>query len=303
MDVLFCGSGWLDVVDMIGARLAPGDRLRRWDRTRPLADEVAAAPVDVLLPSNGRVDGAVIAAAGPRLRLIQQPAAGVDSIDLVAAAAHGVPVCNAPGANQTAVAEAALLLLLLCARRWPLARAGFDGGVIGAPLGVELAGARLVVIGGGRTGGALAARATALGMTVDVLGSATTRGELHAALAGADAVSLHCPLTPATRGLIDGAALAALPAHAIVVNVARGPILDRAALEAALARGHLGGVGLDVYWQEPWDPRDPLFAHPKVVTLPHVAGSTATAFAAIATIVADNVDRLRRGAPLLHRVG
>ena len=302
MEILFCGSGWLDIVDMITARLATGDRLRRWDRARPLIDEVAAAPPDVILPSNGRVDGAVIAAAAPRLRLIQQPAAGVDSIDLAAATAHGVPVCNAPGANTVAVAEAALLLLLLCARRWPIARVQFERGIIGGPLGVELAGSRLVIIGGGRTGTALAARAGALGMAVDVLGSATTRNQLHSALARADAVSVHCPLTVATRGLLDAAAFAALPPHAIVVNAARGPIIDRAALEGALARGHLGGVGLDVYWQEPWDPRDPLFAHPKVVTLPHVAGSTTAAFTAIADIVVDNIARLRRNEPLRHRL-
>ena len=302
MDILFCGSGWLDIVDMIAARLPAGDRLRRWDRARPLVDEVAATLPDVILPSNGKVDAAVIAAATPRLRLIQQPAAGVDSIDLAAAAAHGVPVCNAPGANTTAVAEAALLLLLLCARRWPVAHAQFERGIIGAPLGVELSGSRLVIIGGGRTGTALATRARALGMTVDVHGSSTTRAHLHGALAGADAVSVHCPLTAATRGLLDAEAFAALPAHAIVVNAARGPIIDRAALEAALARGHLGGVGLDVYWQEPWDPRDPLFAHPKVVTLPHVAGSTTAAFTAIADIVVDNLGRLQRNEPLRHRL-
>lgn len=302
MDVLFCGSGWLDIVELIAARLPAGDRLRRWDRARPLADELAAEPVDVLLPSNGRVDAAAIDAAGPRLRLIQQPAAGVDGIDLAAAAARGVPVCNAPGANHVAVAEAALLLLLSCARRWPVAQARFAAGVIGAPLGVELAGSRLLVVGAGRTGGALAARARALGMVVEHTTSRTSRAELLAALRAADAVSLHCPLTPATRGLIDGEALAALPAHALVVNVARGPIIDRAALDDALARGHLGGVGLDVFWQEPWDPRDPLFAHPKVVTLPHVAGSTTAAFAAITAIVTGNLERLRRGEPLLHRV-
>lgn len=301
MDILFCGSGWLDIVDLIAARLPASDRLRCWDRARPLVDELAAAPPDVLLPSNARVDAAAIAAAVPRLRLIQQPAAGVDAIDLVAAAAHGVPVCNAPGANQVAVAEAALLLLLLCARRWPVARAQFERGVIGAPVGVELAGSRLVVLGGGRTGSALASRARALGMIVDVLGSSTTRAALHAALRAADAVSVHVPLTPATRGLLDADALAALPAHALVVNVARGPVIDRDALDAALARGHLGGVGLDVFWQEPWDPRDPLFAHPKVVTLPHVAGSTTAAFAGIVDVILANLERLRRGEPLLHR--
>jgi len=302
VQLLFCGSGWLDIVDRIAARLPAGCALRTWDRTRSLAAELAAAPVDVLLPSNGPVDAEAIAAAGPRLRLIQQPAAGTDAIDKAAAAARGIPVCNAPGANQTAVAEAALLLLLLCARRWPLARAAFERGAIGTPLGIELSGARLIVVGAGKTGQALATRAGALGMTVELLDSRTTRAERLAAFARADAVSLHVPLTPATTGLVDAEALAALPAHALLVNVARGPVIDRDALSAALSRGHLGGVGLDVYWQEPWDPRDPLYADPKVVTLPHVAGSTNQAFDAIAGIVVDNLERLRRGDPLRHRV-
>jgi phosphoglycerate dehydrogenase-like enzyme len=120
--------------------------------------------------------------------------------------------------------------------------------------------------------------------------------------ATADAVSLHVPLTPATTGLIDAEALAALPAHALLVNVARGPVIDRVALEAALTRGQLGGVGLDVFWQEPWNPHDPLFADPRVVTLPHVAGSTTQAFDGIAAIVVDNVARLKRGDELRHRI-
>ena len=302
MELLFCGSGWRPIVDEIAARLAPGDAIRCWDRRRALVDEVRAAPPDVLLPSNGHVDAAVIAAAGPRLRLIQQPAAGTDAIDVAAAAAHGVAVCNAPGANQVAVAEAALLLLLMLARRWPLARRAFVEAVIGEPLGVELAGRRLVLIGLGRTGREVAARARALGMDVVGATSATTRAALLAMLRTCDAVSLHCPLTPATRGLIDAEALGALPPHALVINLARGPVIDRPALEAALARGHLGGVGLDVFWHEPWDPDDPLFADPRVVTLPHVAGSTREAFARIAALVVANVERLRRGEPLAHRI-
>jgi phosphoglycerate dehydrogenase-like enzyme len=301
--LLFCGSGWPDIVARIESRLAPGDRIRVWDRRRPLAAEIVAAPTDVILPSNGHIDAAAIAAAVEHgLRLIQQPAAGTEGIDLAAARARDVPVCNAPGANQTAVAEAALLLLLLCARRWPAARVAFEESVLGAPLGVELAGSSLLVIGAGRTGGALADRARALGMDVRTTDSQTTRAELLAALDLADAVSLHCPLTPRTRGMIDAEALAALPAHAILVNVARGPVIDRDALVAALARGHLGGVGLDVYWDEPWDPADPLFAHPRVVTLPHVAGSTTQAFDAITGIVLGNVERLKRGEALAHRI-
>jgi phosphoglycerate dehydrogenase-like enzyme len=303
VQILFCGSGWLDIVDEIAKRLPSTDRIRHWDRRRSLVDEVLAAATDVILPSNGIVDARVIAAATEHgLRLIQQPAAGTDGIDKEAAAARGIPVCNAPGANQTAVAEAALLLLLLCARRWPAARSSFEQGVIGSPLGVELAGSSLLVVGAGKTGGALAARATALGMHVRTTTSATTRAELLAALAQADAVSLHCPLNDDTRGLIDAEALAAMPPHAILVNVARGPVIDRDALQDALARGHLGGVGLDVYWQEPWDPEDPLYAHPRVVTLPHIAGSTTNAFDGIAAIVVENLTRLKRGDALLHRI-
>ncbi|KAB2890229.1 MAG: hydroxyacid dehydrogenase [Kofleriaceae bacterium] len=281
--ILFCGSGWLDIVDLIASRLSPADKLRSWDRRRSLVDEVLAAPTDVILPSNALVDARVIGAAVEHgLRLIQQPAAGTDGIDLAAAAARGIPVCNAPGANQVAVAEAALLLLLLCARRWPAARSAFDQGIIGSPLGVELAGA--------------------LGMHVRTTSSSTSRAELLAELDRADAVSLHCPLDDRTRGMIDAEALAAMQPHAILVNVARGAVIDKDALQDALARGHLGGVGLDVYWQEPWDPADPLYAHPRVVTLPHVAGSTTRAFDQIAAIVVENVTRLKRGDALMHRI-
>jgi phosphoglycerate dehydrogenase-like enzyme len=304
VQLLFCGSGWLDIVDVIAARLAPTDRIRVWDRRRSLLDEVLAAPTDVILPSNGLVDARVIAAAAVEqgLRLIQQPASGTEGIDVAAAAARGIPVCNAPGANQTAVAEAALLLLLLCARRWPAARTAFEERVIGTPVGVELAGSSLLVVGAGRTGSALAARAAALGMTVRTATSSTSRAELLAELDQADAVSLHVPLGDATRGMIDAEALAAMQPHAILVNVARGHVIDRDALQDALARGHLGGVGLDVFWDEPWDPADPLYAHPRVVTLPHIAGSTTNSFDRIAAIVVENLTRLKRGDALLHRI-
>jgi phosphoglycerate dehydrogenase-like enzyme len=299
MRLLFCGSGWLDIVDRIRAHLAPGDDLRSWDRRRPLADEVG--DVDVILPSNGRIDAAVIAAAH-HLRLIQQPAAGYEGIDIDAARARCIPVCNAPGANHVAVAECALLLILSLARRVPRARDAFARGVIGGPLGIELAGKALGIVGLGRTGRALADRAGALGMEVIGLTSQSTAAERADFWPRCDVISLHCPVTDATRGLIDATALASMRPGALLVNLARGAIIQRPALEAALASGHLGGVGLDVYWDEPWDPEDPLYRHPAVVTLPHIAGSTAEAFDRIAGVVAGNLERLRLGEPLLHRV-
>ncbi len=299
MEILFCGSGWVDIVPVLRARLDPADTLRLWDRTRPLDAEVAT--VEVILPSNGHVDARVIAAA-PALRLIQQPAAGYEGIELAAARARGIPVCNAPGANPVAVAEAALLLMLSLARRVPEARAGFAQARIGGPVGIQLAGRTLGIIGRGRTGDALAVRAQALGMDVIAIGSRATAAERAAFWPACDVISVHCPLTDATRGLIGAGALAAMRPGAFLVNAARGGILDRGAIEAALASGRLGGLGLDVFWEEPWDPADPLWAHPRVVTLPHIAGSTQEAFAAIGAIVVENLARLRRGAALLHRV-
>jgi phosphoglycerate dehydrogenase-like enzyme len=299
MRLLFCGSGWLPMVDLIAARLPPGATIAAWDRAAPLASVVA--DVDVLLPSDGAITPEVIAAA-PRLRLIQQPAAGTDRIDRAAAIARGIPICNAPGANHIAAAETALYLLLALARRAPLAARAFAAREIGVPLAIELAGKTLGVIGMGRVGSAVAERARGLGMTVIALGRGATVAERLAFLAASDAISIHCPLTPETRGMIDAVAFAAMRPGALVINVARGAVIDRAALIAALAGDRLGGVGLDVHWDEPADPADPLYADPRVVALPHLGGSTAEAFGRIADIVVDNLGRLTRGEPLRHRV-
>jgi len=299
--IVFCGSGWFPIVDAIRARLPAGAEIDVRDPARHLAQAVAGA--QVILPSNARVDAAALAAAR-ELVLVQQPAVGVEGIDLEAARARGVPVCNVPAANSDAVAEAALLLILALARRLPAARAAFAAARIGEPPGVELRGKVLGVVGLGQTGQRLAAAARGLGMEVVAVGSRSTVAERDALLARADFVSLHCPLTPATRGMIGAAAFAAMKPGAYLVNCARGAIVDRAALEQALASGRLGGVGLDVYWDEPWDPADPLYARDDVVALPHIAGSTVESFARIADAVAGNIGRIMRGdvAGLANRV-
>jgi phosphoglycerate dehydrogenase-like enzyme len=299
MRLLYCGSGWLPMVDQIAARLPAGSSIATWDRRAPLAS--AVADVEILLPSNAEITPDVITAA-PRLRLIQQPATGTEHIDRTVAAARDIPICNAPGTNHVAVAEAAVFLLLALARRAPLAARAFADRQIGTPLGIELAGKTLGVIGMGRAGTAVAERARGLGMTILELGRGATLDERTAVFAASDAITLHCPLTPQTRGLIDAAAFAALRPGALVINVARGGVIDRAALVAALAGDRLGGVGLDVHWDEPADPEDPLYADPRVIALPHVGGSTIEAFGRIADIVVDNLRRLAAGEPLRHRV-
>jgi phosphoglycerate dehydrogenase-like enzyme len=139
-------------------------------------------------------------------------------------------------------------------------------------------------------------------MTILPLGRGAPLAERLAFLTASDAITIHCPLTPETRGMIDAAAFAAMRPGALVVNVARGAVIDRAALVAALAGDRLGGVGLDVHWDEPADPADPIYADPRVVALPHLGGSTAEAFTRIAEVVVDNLGRLTRGEPLRHRV-
>lgn len=299
MKIVFCGSGWFEILDFIRARLPAGVSLEAWDRRTPLREALRGA--NVILPSNAPIDRAAIEAPA-ELLLVQQPAVGTDGIDLAAARARGVPVCNAPGTNPPSVAEAALFLMLALARRWKRAQRAFAEARIGVPLGIELCGKTLLVVGLGQSGSRVARAAEALGMRVLGARSSTPRAELLAMCTQADVLSVHCPLGPATRGLVDAEVLAALRPGALLVNCARGPIVDRSALEGALRSGHLAGAGLDVYWEEPWDPADPLLGRDDVVTLPHVAGSTEEAFGRIADIVVENVRRVTAGEPLLHRV-
>jgi len=300
VQVIFCGTGWLSIVDFIRDRLPSDISIRTRDLSKPLLEEIRDA--DVLLPSNARIDAAAVQAP-PRLVLIQQPAVGTDGIDIEAARARGVPVCNTPGTNGQSVAEAALLLMLALARRLNEARRAFADEKIGMPIGVELAGKTLGIVGKGRAGTRLACAAEGLGMRVLTAGRSEGRARLLEIAEHADFLSIHCPLTPETAGLIDAAVIKRMKRGSFLINCARGPIVDRSALEAALAAGHLAGAGLDTLWEEPWNAADPLYSRDDVIALPHVAGSTAEAFGRIADIVAENILRVRKGAPLLHQIG
>ena len=298
MRILFCGTGWYQIVDFIRARLPDHEIVIR-DPGVDLSEQVADA--EVLLPSNGRIDAALLERA-PKLRLIQQPAAGYEGVDLDAARARDIPVCNAPGKNATAVGEAALMLMLMIARRWPEAQQVFRDRGIGVPAGRQLRRRHLGILGMGSTGRAFAGVAEMIGMRVRGISSSATPDDLRSLLAESDVISVHVPLTDETRGMLDAEAFAAMKPGAWLIHCARGPIVDREAMIAALDSGQLGAVGLDVHWNEPPDPNDPLYARPNVVALPHVAGSTEEAFEAIADVVAFNVERLEAGEPLVHRV-
>ena len=259
---------------------------------------VGAVQADAVLSRQGRVGEAAMAASA-RLRVVTRHGVGVDDVDLAAAARRGVLVTRAPGSNTAAVAEhtMALLLALLKDLR-PLGAAIEAGGWRDAATQArDAAGLRLGLVGYGAVGQAVARLAAAFGMRARAFDPAAApggamadslmAGSLAGLLGGSDAVSLHCPLTPDTRHLIGAAALASLPRGALLVNTARGGLVDEAALLAALDSGQLGGAGLDVTEHEPPPPDSPLRAHPRVILTPHVAGVTPAALDAMGCMAAE----------------
>jgi glyoxylate reductase len=236
-----------------------------------------------------RIDAAVLAAA-PRLKIVANCAVGVDNIDLAAAARAGVAVTNTPDVLTEATAELAFALILAAARRLGdgerLVRSGEWGGwALDQLLGVQLAGKTLGIVGYGRIGQALARRAVGFGMTVI---HADLGDDVDALFRQADVVSLHCPLTPATRNLVDARRLALMKPTGIVVNTARGGIVDEAALAEALTAGRLFAAALDVFAGEPRiDPR--LLAAPRLVLAPHIGSATTEARTQMAQLCADAV--------------
>ncbi len=257
---------------------------------------------------------AALIAAAPRLRLIQKIGTGVNTIDLDAARARAIPVCNLPGTNARAVAELTLALMLAALRRLPrfdaAMRTGRGFALDPAELdGIgELGGRTVGLVGFGAIPRLLAPVLTALGCRLlytartphaDAPG---TFRPLDALLGEADIVSLHLPLTQETTHLIDAGRLARMRAGAILINTARGGLIDQTALAAALRSGHLAAAGLDVFDPEPPDPSTPLLGLPNTVLTPHIAWLTTGTFARSLTLATENCHRLATGAPLLHRV-
>ncbi|MBW8269717.1 hydroxyacid dehydrogenase [Caldovatus aquaticus] len=270
----------------------------------------ALSGADAVLLWLERLDAEALAAA-PRLRCAARLGVGYDTVDVAACSARGIPVMVANGTNDLAVAEHAMMLMLAVAHRGPqgdrAVRAGAWWGTEGPGI-CELAGRTVLVVGYGRIGARVARYCQAFHMRVLVMDPAFHPAriaadgfvpvrDLHAALGEADVVTLHCPLTPATRHLMDAAAFAALKPGAILVNTARGPVVDEAALLAALRSGRLRGAGLDVLEAEP-PPRDSLLlAEPNVVLSPHNAGSTEESLARMARQAARNLLDALDGTP------
>ena len=243
-----------------------------------------------------RVDDALLTAAGDQLRVVANVAVGYDNVDLDAARRHGVTITNTPGVLTDATADLAMALILAITRRLGEGERWIRSGEpwawsIDFMLGRDLRGKTLGVIGYGAIGRAVAARARAFGMDVvyadDRAGTDPGQVELDELLERAHVVSVHCPLTPETRHLIDAGALARMRDDAYLVNSARGPIVDEAALAAALRDGTIAGAALDVFEHEP-KVHPGLVGLDNVVLVPHLGSATVETRTAMAELAAAN---------------
>jgi len=311
--ILFCTAGFSQAINALRKYLPKGFEVVARNENIPFTEQVR--DFEVLIPAMAKITREVMLAA-PKLKLIQQCGVGLEGVDIEAARELGIYVANVPGANAISVAEHVIFLMLALARKFNEASKSFREGKIGEPAGHEIYGKTLGIIGLGRSGTELAKRAKALGMRVlaikknpnselarklelDFLGGP---GDLDFVLENSDFISIHVPLTSETRNLIGEREFKLMKKTAYLINIARGPIVNREALYKALKERWIAGAALDVFWEEPPNPDDPLFKLDNIIVTPHVAGVTHEAYDRIAKEVAENIVRVSKGLSPKHRV-
>jgi glyoxylate reductase len=278
--------------------------------------EMAAGASAIVADPSVPIDAEVLDAAGDRLEVVSNFAVGTDNVDLEACKERGVVVTNTPDVLTEATAELAMALTFAAARRMSDAERDLRAGIWrgwdpSAYRGLEIRGATVGVVGLGRIGTAYARLAHGIGASVVYSHRAVKpeaeselgarRLELRELLEAADVVSIHAPSTPETKGLIGAAEVELIGPRGVLVNTARGPLVDSEAVAAALEKGTLGAAGLDVYENEPEvSPR--LLEAPRAVLLPHIGSATITARDGMANAVADNVIAVLDGKEPPNRV-
>lgn len=274
--------------------------------------------VDVVVDHGGAAGTRAMADVATSVRLWHILGTGTDHFDLGYWRSKAIPVANCPGSfTASALADLAVMFMLMLARRFREAQSRFSSGDYFGPAGTELDRRGLLLLGFGASARELARRGVAFGMkisAVDVVPISPdhiesvglerwgTPEDIDTFLPTADFVSLHLPLDSSTRHTINASRLKLMKPSAFLINVARGDLIDEAALEAALVKGHLAGAGLDVFSEEPPDPKKGLLALANVVATPHIAGATEEASRGRAEFVAANIDRVARGEVPLNLV-
>jgi phosphoglycerate dehydrogenase-like enzyme len=302
-----------DVVAAIGVR----HHLHIYDLAQAPAAQFEG--IDVVIDHGGSHRSRDLAdAAAGKVKLWQILGTGLDHFDLDYWRAKGIPVANTPGPfSAVALAECAMMFILMLTRRYPAARANLAKGLFYDPVGIELVGSRLGIIGFGASGRELARRAMAFGMKIQAI-DIRALGEKEMAdfnlefmgkpadmdrvIAAADILSLHLHLTSETYHILDRRRLGLMKPTAFLINVARGALVDEEALVEALTTGSISGAGIDVYSQEPPDLGSPLFHLPNVITTPHIAGITDGTSQKRAQACAENLDRIAGGLEPIYLV-
>lgn len=308
MRIGVCRRGFLRLLAILREAL-PEHEIFECDHTDVVS---AAQDADVLIPIMTTIPPAAL--ASPRLKLVQQYGVGLDGVDIPAATASGVWVANIPSVgsgNAESVAELAIGLMIMVTRNIPVAFERFNERRFGQPMGQALWRSTVAILGYGGIGEEIARRLA--GFEVELiaisrsgptgsrprdprvpLAQHVAAGDAHAVLGRADHVVVAAPATPENLGLVDARMIAAMKRGVTIVNIARGPVIEYQALLDGLRSGQVAGAGLDVFWQEPFDPTDPLLAE-NVIATPHIAGVTSTSLNGIGAKVVANIRTLERG--------
>jgi len=303
--ILFSGHRWGDLTERLEANL-PDCEIVHYP-----AEEIISnlSGINVIIPAMAKITKEIINAA-PDLKLIQQAGVGLEGVDIEAATGKKIPVANIPSlgsGNAESVAELALLHMLVLLRKYHHALDNIQKNIWGRPLGTTLYGKTVGIIGVGNIGKTLAKRLRSF--EVKLLGIepfATPelkqecgfdwldKTDLDYLLENSDIVVICAAFNPELKDMISSAQLNRMKPSSLLVNVARGGFVDREALEATLRENKIAGVGLDVFWEEPVDPSDPIFGY-NVIATPHIGAATDTGYGGIARKVAENVKRLQKG--------
>ncbi len=316
------------MVKVLASCALPGDALNRlgqhceldvWDQLSPMPKTEMIARLQgcagLLCILTNRVDRELVSAC-PELRMVSSMSVGVDHVEVAALTERGIPLGNTPGVLVDTTADLNMALMLAAARRIPEGDAFVKSGQWNPAepwyptffVGKDLSGATLGIVGIGEIGRAVARRAAGFGMKI--LGW-TRSGrqvpgvelvEFGQLLKKSDIVSINVALTDDTRNLLDAAAIARMKPGAILVNTARGGIVDEAALAVALADGRLFAAGIDVFAREPVEPDNPLLELPNVVVAPHIGSATERTRERMAALAADNMIAALKGEPMQHCV-
>ena len=301
-----------DVVRLVGAN----HNVTILDYDQPLAPQFKG--IDAVIDHGGSAGTREMVDAATDARLWQILGTGFDHFDLEYWKTKGIPTANCPGQfSAVALAECAMMFILMLTRQYNDARATLDSGELYEPMGLELIGVKLGLIGFGASAIELARRAKPFGMdimAIDIrevsaaereefgLSFVGTPDDLEKVVAESDILSLHLHLNSETHHIIDARMLSLMKPTAHIINVARGALIDEEALTQALLDGKIGGAGIDAYSQEPPDITSPFFSLPNVIATPHTAGVTDGTSRKRAQCASDNVDRVAAGLEPLYRI-